>query len=301
MYQVMVKGPKECVAELKAHFSSWNWAATPMDSLDAAIGALLIHEPDEKQLTRMLEALSTYLDNHEYKRLGNRIEVHPCNLDRAEPVSGSPLFSEPFQPTPGLTICPWASGRPLKSCRRPRPPENTIYLDPGSSFGSGKHPSTCLCLTLLNQMATLPSRYPGFSQDRILDMGCGTGILSLAAAKMGAREVIGLEIDPSAADTATANVKRNGMTSRVTVYHGSWEQVRRQTFYLIMANLTASVLFSSGGKIGDHLDRWGFAMVSGFQEPQVDSVHGFLQKQGLVMHKTLTQRGWAAFLMQKSV
>ena len=79
-----------------------------------------------------------------------------------------------------------------------------ISLDPGMAFGTGHHPTTRMCLELLERYVR-----PG---DRILDLGCGSGILSIAAAKLGASDVLGFEIDPIAASVAERNVRENDVS-----------------------------------------------------------------------------------------
>ena len=95
----------------------------------------------------------------------------------------------------------------------PSPGDVVIELDPGMAFGTGHHPTTTMCLAALEELVS-----PGCS---VLDLGCGSGILSIAAAKLGASEVLGLDIDPTAVETAAANVKQNGVDAVVTVDEGT--------------------------------------------------------------------------------
>ena len=95
----------------------------------------------------------------------------------------------------------------------PREDDVVITLDPGMAFGTGHHPTTRMCLELLETHIQ-----PG---DRVLDLGCGSGILSIAAAKLGASDVFGLEIDPIAASVAERNVRENGVQDTVTTDEAS--------------------------------------------------------------------------------
>jgi ribosomal protein L11 methyltransferase len=252
-------------------------------------------ESDEKCFTRNLERLSRILSDHEKKRnLPLDLEVHLRSLDKAEPIAGSASFAEPFCPIPALTIYPWRSGMPALLDK------DVIALDPGNSFGTGRHPSTRLCLKLLQQVACQKNLYPWFSKGRVLDIGCGTGILSLAASQMGAREVVGVEIDRQAAKTAKHNVRLNGLASRISICHGAWDQVPPGKWHLIVANLTASVLFNIGGQLAVHLCKDGAAVVSGFLEPQIDRMQKFLRGQGLMVQACQHHNGWAAFLLHPS-
>ena len=89
----------------------------------------------------------------------------------------------------------------------PREDDVVITIDPGMAFGTGHHPTTRMCLELLEMHVE-----PG---DRVLDLGCGSGVLSIAAAKLGASDVLGLEIDPTAASVAERNVRENGVQNTV--------------------------------------------------------------------------------------
>ena len=99
-----------------------------------------------------------------------------------------------------LWICPsW--------CDVPEPEAVNVMLDPGLAFGTGTHPTTALCLTWLDGLDL---------QDKtVVDFGCGSGILSLAALKLGAKKVIGIDIDPQALQASLANAKRNNVDDRL--------------------------------------------------------------------------------------
>jgi ribosomal protein L11 methyltransferase len=95
----------------------------------------------------------------------------------------------------------------------PQPDDLVITMDPGMAFGTGLHPTTQLCLQLLEQYA-----HPGL---RTLDLGCGSGVLAIAAARIGAAPVLALDNDPVAVQVAAENVQRNGVAAQVTVAEGS--------------------------------------------------------------------------------
>ena len=115
-------------------------------------------------------------------------------------IRGACKFMEPFSPTPSITIQPWTPG--LVQPTDPR----TIILDPLHAFGTGKHPTTLLCLRIMNRLANDTSRTQAFKGAKVLDFGCGTGLLAIAAVKMGAQEAVGIEIDPPSVLAAKRNV-----------------------------------------------------------------------------------------------
>lgn len=111
----------------------------------------------------------------------------------------------------------------------------SIVLGQGRAFGSGEHETTRSCLEELE-------RLPVASMERVLDLGCGTGILAIAAAKLGAASVAAIDPSPFAVETALANVQRNYVQDRVDVIQGELKDVKRQRFDLIMANLYGDIL-----------------------------------------------------------
>ncbi len=151
-----------------------------------------------------------------------------------------------------------------------------IALDPGMAFGTGTHPTTQLCLEALE----------GVMQPALvaLDLGCGSGILSIAAAKLGARQVLALDIDPIAVAATRENARANGVAEQITVRQGSLEIVRgsARRFDLLIVNILARVILQlAGGGLGDLLRPGGSALFSGIIESQVDEVEMALRGAGL--------------------
>ena len=107
-------------------------------------------------------------------------EIHVRDIHKSEPPSGTERFTEPFNPIPGLTVLPWSPERTNASG------DDRIVLDPGYAFGTGKHPTTQLCLSLLAVISRDPSYGFQLGKARVVDLGCGTGLLAIAAVRMGA-------------------------------------------------------------------------------------------------------------------
>ncbi|MDY7001277.1 MAG: 50S ribosomal protein L11 methyltransferase [Thermodesulfobacteriota bacterium] len=222
------------------------------------------------------------------KRLGAgaKFDIHVRDLTRSEPPGWSEGFKEPFEPVPGLVIRPWDS----LSVRAPD--ENTILLDPKHSFGTGKHPSTRLCLEALAQLAA-ESR---IASCEVLDVGCGTGILAVAAVKMGAHKAIGVDIDPECVGAARKNALYNNLSKAVEIRQGSLDVVQDK-YDLVLANLVASVLISVGARIPGYLKDGGLAVVSGFGENQSAEMRRLFEGLSLGIEREFTLDGWSAFLV----
>jgi len=136
----------------------------------------------------------------------------------------------------------------------------TIVLDPGLAFGTGSHPTTRLCLRWLSERLQ-----PG---ETVLDYGCGSGILAIAAARLGAGVVTGIDIDPQAVSAAQDNAVRN----EVTCTFGLPEALPAQTFDVLVANILTNPLKALAPLLASHVRPSGRIVLSGILAAQADAV-----------------------------
>ena len=207
------------------------------------------------------------------------------NLAYCEP----PPFRErrAYELLPGLTIQPYDPALPASEDPK------TIVLDAEHAFGTGRHPTTLLCLEVLAHLAQDSRNL----KDRVvLDFGCGTGLLAIAALKLGALRAVGVEIDHDAAQTARRNVALNAMSDRIEIVEGSWEDVSEK-YDLVLANLVASLLLRKGREIPEHLKEEGRAMISGFSAHQMETMEDFFAGLGLVPTQRETRDGWGCLVL----
>ena len=153
------------------------------------------------------------------------------------------------------------------------PNEVAITLDPGMAFGTGLHPTTRGCLLLLQDVEPMP--------DEVLDVGCGSGILALAALRLGAAHADGLDTDPLAVRAAADNADRNGLADRFHVRRGTLELSAARRYQLVLANLVASVLVDLAPALAAHTAPGGTLVASGIIEPRATEVIDALQANGL--------------------
>jgi len=170
-----------------------------------------------------------------------------------------------------------------------RPEPGEIYLRANLSFGSGSHPTTVLCLRALSLLCE--DGPPG----RVLDLGCGSGILALAAARLGAERVLAVDIDPRACREALHNVETNGLSGRILVIRGSAEVARRGRFDLVLANLTIGTILALAPEIRKALRPGGRAVLSGFSVAQAPEV--LRRLTGARVFSRLTLEGWLALVL----
>lgn len=168
-----------------------------------------------------------------------------------------------------------------------------LEIDPASSFGTGQHHTTRLCLELLEQLM-----HPG---DRVLDLGCGSGILSIGALLLGASGATAVDIEENAAATATENARKNHIDPTLyRVFCGNVledETLCREIgdgYDLICANIVADVLIAMKQLFRQFLRPEGTLIVSGIIMERRDEVLDQLKKAGFALLEVREKEGWAA-------
>ncbi|MBV6394972.1 MAG: Ribosomal protein L11 methyltransferase [Anaerolineales bacterium] len=192
----------------------------------------------------------------------------------------------------------------------PEPKRIPIKIDPGMAFGTGTHPTTQLCLELIEK-AIFDTRYsildPRSSniEYRVIDVGCGSGILSIAALKLGADSVLGVDIDVESVVNSRENADKNGVGQEFIIGQGSVAEVLAGQFAyksapLVVANILAPIiirLFDAG--LADLVDNGGEIILSGILAEQAEKVREAAAAKGLRMNETLQMGDWVALSCRK--
>jgi ribosomal protein L11 methyltransferase len=179
--------------------------------------------------------------------------------------------------------------KPNWSKRRARSDQAAIILDPGLSFGTGHHPTTVFCL---NQVVR--HRRPGEAQS-CLDLGCGSGILAIAAARLGYAPVEAMDFDPDAVRIARENARRNGLLNRIRFQRQDVRQLTRtpkMQHALVCANLMADLLLEQRGRILARLARGGSLVLAGILKTEFEQVQRAYEAAGLRLLTARTEREW---------
>jgi ribosomal protein L11 methyltransferase len=165
-----------------------------------------------------------------------------------------------------------------------------LIIDPGMAFGTGHHETTKTCLALIEKFSEeLPQK------ERFLDFGTGTGVLAIAALKLGFKNAVCLDIDPLAVDAARRNAELNEIEN-IEVIEGSIERVEG-TFDFIAANLLSEILIQNAAIIAQHLDTGGIAMLSGMIVSQETDVIKAIESNGLRLKDTIIDGRWVTVLV----
>lgn len=168
-----------------------------------------------------------------------------------------------------------------------------ITLDPGMAFGTGLHPSTQMCLKALEDYIQ-----PGYD---VLDVGTGSGILSIAAAKLGAAKIVAFDNDCQAVRSARMNAIQNAVDRKMFLYQGEITALGSSSWNLVMVNILAPVIISLLNEIDilHHLKRGGQAILSGIIEEQVGDVRRAVKDAGGSVINDLKVRDWVCLVVEK--
>jgi ribosomal protein L11 methyltransferase len=179
--------------------------------------------------------------------------------------------------------------RPSWSRRRARRGQAVVVLDPGLSFGTGQHPTTAFCL---EQLAV--RKMAGEAQS-FLDMGMGSGILGIAAAKLGYQPVCGFDFDPEAVRIARLNARRNRVEARVRFVQQDVVKLPRRSkekYAVVCANLISNLLVSERQRILARLRGDGVLVLAGILKTEFSEVQRAYEKAGCRLVKGRTEREW---------
>lgn len=171
----------------------------------------------------------------------------------------------------------------------------SLILNPGLTFGTGAHPTTQLCLEGVERYAR--------AGQRVLDLGCGSGILSIAALKLGADYALGVDIDPKAPDVARENGELNGVSREsyrllagdVLGDKSLQNELARRPWDLILANIVADVIIPLAGMVGPWLASGGHFLCAGIIDTRAAEVRAALEENGFVIVDALERKGWCAY------
>ena len=175
----------------------------------------------------------------------------------------------------------------------PKEGEILIELDPGLAFGTGYHPTTYTCLEAMEKLIT-----PG---SRVLDLGCGSGILSIAAVKLGAGQVVALDIDPQAVQSSRQNFRRTRITALVQLDQGSLPHRlgAEGSFDLVVANISSRGVRERAPDILPALKPKGILIASGIIDEQHEETESALRQAGFTAIEAWPREDWVSLICRR--
>lgn len=289
----------EAVAEVLARFApegvaieSTGVTARADDSEGMAVGPLRVaaympvDEGLEERRRRLEEALWY---------LGRIQPLPPAQFRTIQDTDWSETWKQHYRPIPigrRMVVVPaWLPS--------PDPDRVAIRIDPGMAFGTGTHPTTQLCLRVVEEMAAFK---PHSDAITMIDLGCGSGILAIAALKLGAHSALGVDIDPLAIEAARQNAALNGVAEQLKLELGSLDEILNGKFGLrqadlVFANILAPVLVRLLDEgLGEIVLPGGRLVLSGVLAEQAGEVEAALDRNGLALVESLRFDDWIALV-----
>ncbi len=240
----------------------------PAAPIGWAVSRLVLLAPDEAGARQLLRDATAAIGMPEPGSVGVR------TVGAQDWVSLTQAQFEPMAIGQRLWITPsWHSERRFDGQRE------VILLDPGMAFGTGSHPTTRLCLSWLDAHLT--------AGQSVIDYGCGSGILAIAAAKLGAASVHGIDIDEQAITCARANASAND----VAIHWSTSRQTLPPTADVVVANILASPLKVLAPLLEDRVGPGGWLLLAGLLDSQVDEVAACYAR--IPMHSVASDDGWS--------
>ena len=177
-----------------------------------------------------------------------------------------------------------------------------IDIEPGMAFGTGTHATTRLCLRALEKTLTggydLPRR-GGRAPNSVLDVGMGSGILSIAAAKLGSRHVLGIDVDQRAIDNARGNIRINKLSGRIRMRKATIFQIGEQ-FDLVVANIDAKTIEEMRFFLMDRVAAGGTLILSGVLDGEVDLLRKLFTDGSFALMEVSQEDGWACVVLKRA-
>jgi ribosomal protein L11 methyltransferase len=222
----------------------------------------------------------------EYGLDPGRGEVMTREVDEEDWANAWKQYFKPVRVTERLTI------KPTWEEYEAKPSEQIIELDPGMAFGTGTHPTTVLCLKMLEKW--LPA------DAKVVDVGTGTAVLSIASAKLGAREVLALDLDPVAVKVAQENVAQNHVEDRIIVRANDLLRDVEETFSVVVANILADIIVRMIPDAYRVLETDGVLIASGIIREKADWVASEMERHGFTLKETVTEQDWSVIVAVKA-
>lgn len=171
------------------------------------------------------------------------------------------------------------------------PEDLEIVLDPGQAFGTGDHPTTRMCLELMERI--------DFADKRVADIGCGSGILSVGAKKLGAVSVSAVDVDPLSVEASQENAARNAVDFEVTEGTGFLSLDPASKFDIVISNIISAALIHLAPEVRKRLNQGGTWVVSGIIEANWCDVHKAAVTSGFDLVEVVREGDWVAATLRR--
>lgn len=231
-----------------------------------------------------LEAVSFFEERLKEQNINYQIRIDDCKAE--DWVNNWKQYFHPMPIGEKLLIRPtWEDEYDAKG-------RKVLHIEPGLAFGTGSHPTTKLCLETLEKYID--------ENSTVLDIGCGSGILSIASLLLGAKSAFGVDIDSLAVKTAMANAEENGFDeSKFKAVKGNLSDKVNGKYSVIVANIVADIIMEFNKEVGKFLEDDGVYITGGIIESREDEVLLSFAQNGFEVKERFEEKGWLVFVVKK--
>ncbi|MCM3712801.1 50S ribosomal protein L11 methyltransferase [Halalkalibacter oceani] len=262
IYQLSPDDYPEEGVRIKAYFPVNSFLAETIEEIKEAINGLLVYDFD----------------------LGHN-HVQIVEVDEEDWATAWKKYYKPVKVSKSITITPtWETYTPQEG-------ETIIELDPGMAFGTGTHPTTVLCIQALDRTVK--------GGEKVVDVGTGSGVLSIAAAKLGAEQVLALDLDDVAVVSARQNIALNQLEAKISVKQNNLLQGISGTFDIVVANILAEIVVQCIQDAAAILKPGGSFITSGIIKRKKQEVKDALLEGGFTINEVVEMEDWVAILAEK--
>ncbi len=231
-----------------------------------------------------LEAVSFIEERLKEQNISYEIRIDDCKAE--DWVNNWKQYFHPMPIGQKLLIRPtWEDEYDAKG-------RKVLHIEPGLAFGTGSHPTTKLCLETLEKYID--------ENSTVLDIGCGSGILSIASLLLGAKSAFGVDIDSLAVKTAMANAEENGFDeSKFKAVQGNLSDKVSGKYSVVVANIVADIIMEFNKEVGNFLEDDGVYITGGIIESREDEVLLSFAQNGFEVKERFEEKGWLVFVVKK--
>jgi len=282
----VVVDPADFERLIEGKLGAWDYFEKEFLKLKEAETAITLYLSDDAQGEEELSTIQKKLEEIKNSDPAGLLGRLDCIVSRVEDTDWDSSWKkswEPFAIGEKLMICPhWETGS--------YDGKTVLYIEPGMAFGTGTDETTSMSLEMLESAVS--------SGAKVLDIGCGSGILSIAALLLGAQSALGLDIDNVAVKTAAENARLNMLSDRTEFICGSLTDQISETFDIICANIIADVIIELLPEIPRLLKTFGVVILSGIKDDREKDVLDSALALGFVVDKRNEKNGWVCLCVR---
>ena len=283
---VVIEDPLELVKERENVFGEI-YQLNPADYPDEGV-MVKAYMPVTSFLAETIEAIRDSINNltsYDIDLGQNAVSI--SEVHEEEWATAWKKYYHPVKISERFTIVPtWEEYEPVSS------DELIIELDPGMAFGTGTHPTTVMCIQALERTVQ--------KDDLVVDVGTGSGVLSIASALLGAKHIQALDLDEVAVESAKMNIKLNKVQDRIDVSQGNLLDGVDQQADVVVANILAEVIMRFTDDVAKVVKPGGYFIASGIIQPKKEDVKNAIISSGFTIDETIQMEDWVALIAKRN-